>query len=127
MHTHTQKGSGSDDKHVNTIHKTVLKTLLCNIDAISISNPEPYVRYSTALKIKLTENGSSQGPNTFTYERCPLGLFMVRRICTWVIDKYSFFNLKDRCSISHTYPKVCNIAHYAIKQIFKIFWSCHFF
>ena len=23
----------------------------------------------------LAENGSSQGPNFFTYERCPLGLF----------------------------------------------------
>ena len=76
------------------------------------------VRYSTAiltpmcdiavLKIKLTENGSSQGPNTFTYERCPLGLFMVRRICTWVIDKYSLFNLKDRCANS---KQKCAISH----------------
>ena len=44
-------------------------------DVISNSHLELYVWYSTILKVMLTENGSSQGPNIFTYERCPLGHF----------------------------------------------------
>ena len=33
------------------------------------------------------------------------------------------------CNIAHFYliSHICSISQYAIKQIFKIFWGCHFF
>ena len=44
---------------------------------ILYSHPDPYVRYRTVFEIIMTENGSSQGTNTFTYERYPLGPLMI--------------------------------------------------
>ena len=58
-------------------------------------------------------------------------IFMVQRICTWVIDKYSFFNLKKGVRFRtpcvnanlHTYQsaelmKMCLFAYCAISQHF---------
>ena len=42
----------------------------------------------------LADNGPPQRSNFFTHERRPPGLFYGTRICTWAINKYSYFSLK---------------------------------
>ena len=58
----------------------------------------------------LADNAPPQRSNFFTHERRPPGLFYGTRICTWAINKYSYFSLKG---------VLCDRAHYALTQIRK--------